>query len=126
MPTATITRARTLRRQITWAEKKLWACLRNRKLLGLKFRRQQPLGPYILDFFCAEKRLSIEIDGGEHDLPERRERDANRTRYLSSQGIRTIRFWNSQIRENLEAVLARIRTELERIPSLSPCGRGPG
>ena len=90
----------------------LWRHLHNRKMGGCKFRRQQPVGPYVLDFFCPEKRLGIELDGREHGDPERIQRDRVRDEYLVAQGIRTVRFWNFQLRENLEGVLERIRMEL--------------
>jgi very-short-patch-repair endonuclease len=101
--------ARALRLNLTRSEKSLWRQLRGRKLCGLKFRRQQPLDFYILDFFCAEKRLVVELDGGQHDIPEEREYDEKRTAYLNAQGLEVLRFWNSQIRENLPWVLELIR-----------------
>jgi len=117
MITANKTLARSLRKNSTWAEKKLWINLRNHKMAGLKFRRQQSLGSYILDFYCAEKRFCIEIDGGQHDMPEHRQLDQKREEFLRSEGIRTLRFWNSQIRENLPGVLEKIKTEAGKIPS---------
>ena len=101
--------ARAMRHESTWAEKTLWRQLRNRKLEGLKFRRQQPLGSYILDYYCAEKGLVVELDGGQHDIPEERDYDLRRTQFLSDEGLEVIRFWNSQIRENLPWVLELIR-----------------
>ncbi|MEI6168374.1 MAG: endonuclease domain-containing protein [bacterium] len=101
--------ARAMRHQLTWAEKALWRQLRNRKLEGLKFRRQQPLGSYILDYYCAEKGLVVELDGGQHDFPEERDYDLRRTQFLRNEGLEVIRFWNSQIRENLPWVLELIR-----------------
>ena len=101
--------ARAMRHESTWAEKTLWRQLRNRKLEGLKFRRQQPLGSYILDYYCAEKGLVVELDGGQHDIPEEREYDVRRTDFLQKEGLEVLRFWNSQIRENLPWVLELIR-----------------
>ena len=101
--------ARAMRHELTWAEKSLWCQLRNRKLAGLKFRRQQPFGNYILDFFCSEKNLVVELDGGQHDIPEEREYDLSRTEFLKSEGVEVLRFWNSQIRENLPWVKEVIR-----------------
>ena len=98
-----------MRHELTWAEKALWRQLRNRKLEGLKFRRQQPLGSYILDYYCAEKGLVVELDGGQHDVPEEREYDLRRTQFLRDEGLEVIRFWNSQIRENLPWVIELIR-----------------
>ena len=97
-----------MRHELTWAEIALWRQLRNRQLCGLKFRRQQPLGSYILDFYCAEKLLVVELDGGQHDIPEEREYDARRTDFLRNEGLEVLRFWNSQIRENLPWVLELI------------------
>ena len=118
--------ARSLRRDATGAERLLWRELRNRKLEGKKFRRQQCLGPYILDFYCAERMLCIELDGGQHDLPEHRRHDEMRAAFLERENIRTIRFWNSQVREDMENVLRRIRVALVA-PSPRPSppeGRG--
>jgi very-short-patch-repair endonuclease len=103
--------ARRLRHEGTETEKALWRHLRNRKLAGLKFRRQQSFGPYVLDFYCAEKKLSVEIDGGQHDEPDQRKHDEQREAFLKRNGIRTVRFWNSQLRENMDGVLWRIRSE---------------
>ncbi len=108
--------ARVLRRQMTSAEKVLWFKLRNRKSAGAKFRRQQPFGPYVLDFYCAEHKLNLELDGGQHDLPEQREHDRQREAFLQQEGVTTLRFWNSQIRKNLEGVLLKIRLTLEALP----------
>jgi len=117
MKTQNKTLARSLRKSATWAEKELWRHLRNNKMAGLKFRRQQCLGSYVLDFYCPQKRVNIEIDGGQHDMPEQRQHDQKREAFLCLEGIRTIRFWNSQIRENLPGILERIRMELENNPS---------
>ena len=105
----TIERARALRHDLTRSEKVLWHQLRNRKLQGVKFRRQQPMGCYILDFYCAEKSLVVELDGGQHDLPEEREYDGRRTAFLEKEGLVVLRFWNSQVRENLPWVMVLIR-----------------
>jgi very-short-patch-repair endonuclease len=80
----------------------------------------------VLDFFCPAKKLAVEIDGGQHDMPERREHDQKRTVFLEERGIETLRFWNSQIRENLSAVLERIRMELqtEQPPHPRPLPQG--
>jgi very-short-patch-repair endonuclease len=121
--------ARLLRHEATATERLLWKELRNRKLAGAKFRRQQCLGPYILDFYCADKKLCIELDGGQHDTPERRHRDEIRSAFLEREGIRTVRFWNSQVREDIENVLRRIRAELvapSPCPSPRSCGERVG
>jgi very-short-patch-repair endonuclease len=95
-------RAQHLRKNSTDAERMLWQHLRLRQLGGYKFRRQHPLERYIVDFICLEKRLVIEIDGGQHNV--RGAYDAERTAWLESQGFRVLRFWNSQVLKEIEAV----------------------
>jgi very-short-patch-repair endonuclease len=95
-------RARELRKSQTDAEKMLWNHLRLRQMGDYKFRRQQPIGKYIVDFVCLEKRLIIEVDGGQH--AEQGPYDANRDSWLTSQGYRILRFWNNQIFNELDAV----------------------
>ena len=104
-------RARKLRREATPAERLLWSRLR-RKQLGVKFRRQVPLGPYIVDFLCCERRLIVEIDGSQHQQGAQRRHDQTRTAWLEAQGYRVLRFWNNQVLGDLEGVLARIWAEL--------------
>ena len=99
-------RARELRKEMTPAEKLLWSRLRNKQLKGLKFRRQHPLGPFIADFYCAARRLVVEIDGDIHDLQP--ERDAARTEQFKQYGYRLIRFRNRQILNDIEDVLVAI------------------
>jgi adenine-specific DNA-methyltransferase len=99
-------RARSLRRDQTDAERVLWQHLRNRRLLGCKFRRQHPIGPFFVDFVCLELMLVIEIDGGQHALDI--ERDAERTAYLGSKGFSVLRFWNNQVLSETESVLEKI------------------
>jgi len=98
-------RCRTLRRDSTDAEGLVWFLLRNRRLGGFKFRRQHPVGPYILDFYCQETKLAIELDGGQHNSPEEMIYDQERTCYLSALGIRVLRFWNNEVLNNPEGVL---------------------
>jgi very-short-patch-repair endonuclease len=81
---------------------------------GYKFRRQAPIGPYVVDFVCFEKRLVIELDGSQH--AERTDQDEQRTRYLERQGFRVIRFWNVEVFENLDGVLECIWRELNSLP----------
>lgn len=88
----TLSRARTLRRESTPAESKLWQHLRNRQLGNFKFARQEPIGPYIADFVCRAKKLVIEIDGVTHETPEELAHDATRTIYLEREGYRVVRF----------------------------------
>jgi very-short-patch-repair endonuclease len=89
---------------MTDAEQKLWRALRSRTS-GAKFRRQVPLGPFVIDFVCFEAKVIVEVDGGQHaDNP----RDARRDRYFSDQGYRVLRFWNNDVLKNMEGVLIRI------------------
>ncbi len=97
-----IERARELRRNATEAERLLWQHLRRLQLHGYRFRRQHPLGEYILDFFCFEKALAIELDGNEH--LQQVEYDSERTKWLESQGIQVLRFQNAQVLQEIEAV----------------------
>ncbi|MHB1357431.1 MAG: endonuclease domain-containing protein [Anaerolineae bacterium] len=100
-----LTLVRQLRREQTSAEGLLWALLRNRQVMGLKFRRQHPIGPYVLDFYCVEAHLGIELDGGQHDVIEVIESDQERTAYLEARGIKVIRFWNHEVLRTTEVVL---------------------
>ena len=100
--------ARDLRKSSTDAERLLWRHLRAKQLEGLKFRRQEQIGRYIVDFVCYEKELIIEADGGHHALE--REKDEERTRWLRSQGFEVLRFWNNEILSNTEGVLEVIRS----------------
>jgi very-short-patch-repair endonuclease len=106
--------AREMRRDPTAQEQRLWRALRDRRFVGHKFRRQQPIEHYILDFFCPESRLSIELDGGNHADPDTRDYDAGRTEFLRSNGIREMRFWNSEVDRNPEGVLNKIAEALEK------------
>ena len=105
--------ARRLRTNQTHAEKRLWSRLRAKQIDGVRFRRQVPFDKYIVDFYCHSARLVVEIDRGQH--AERAEEDAARTRHLEELGFSVIRFWNSDISENLEGVLERIREHLPKI-----------
>ena len=113
-------RARELRRRQTDAERILWTNLRGKRLQGLKFRRQQPLGPYVVDFLSFEQRLVVEVDGGHHDQPGVRAKDDERELWLESNGYRVLRFWNNEVLGNLEGVLAQISQTAERGRSPSP------
>ena len=97
-----IARARRLRKNPTDAERAMWNILRDDQVLGYKFRRQAPIGSYIVDFCCFEIKLVIEVDGGQH--AERAIYDASRTAWLESQGFSVARFWNNQVLEEKEAV----------------------
>ena len=102
----TVSRARRLRREGTDAERVLWRQLRSRQLADLKFRRQHPLGPYVVDFVCLERRAVVELDGGQLALDAAR--DAERTAWPNAEGYRVLRFWNNEVLDNPEGVLARI------------------
>ena len=100
--------AKRLRQNMTDAERALWFELRGRRLQGYKFKRQWTLGPCIVDFCCWEARLIVEVDGGQHSP----ERDRTRTAWLEAQGYRVLRFWNNDVLQNLEGVLAAIAADL--------------
>src|SRR3972149_4083951 len=104
------TNARELRKNPTEAERKLWKYLRLRQLGGYKFRRQQPLGSYIVDFVCFEKKLIVELDGGQHSIQINY--DAKRTEWLETHGFRVLRFWNNDVLEEIEIVKELIAKEL--------------
>ena len=121
MPNDSTQFARTLRHNQTDTERELWHLLRGRELAGYKFRRQVPLGPYIADFVCLSNRLIVELDGGQHG--EQATYDTERTRWLEAQNFRVLRFWNDQIFEEQESVLATILSGLTP-PHPSPLPRG--
>jgi len=98
---------RDLRHNQTTAESLLWNQIRAKRFFGIKFKRQYGVGPYILDFFCREKHLAIEIDGGQH--AEKIDYDNNRTMYLNDHGIKVLRFWNNEVTQNIDGVLETIR-----------------
>ncbi|WP_316976761.1 endonuclease domain-containing protein [Shumkonia mesophila] len=106
------THARRLRRNLTEAEARLWFHLRRKQLEGHRFRRQVPIGPYIIDFVCLAERLLIEVDGGQH--VEARKRDQRRTQWLESQGFRVLRFWNHDVLGNTDGVVETIRLALRK------------
>ena len=118
MASISVSRARHLRKQSTDAEKILWRHIRSRQLAGYKFRRQAPIGKYIVDFLCYEQKLVIEIDGGQHQL--RSKSDSERTNWLEAQGFRVVRFWNNQVLAETEAVLEAILREMQGEDSPSP------
>jgi very-short-patch-repair endonuclease len=102
--------AKTLRRNLTDAEQKLWYHLRAHRFMGRKFKRQKPLGRYVVDFICLEEKLIIELDGGQH--AENLEYDQERDAWLRSQGYTVLRFWNNELMNETESVLERIRLAL--------------
>ena len=117
------TSARKLRRQQTDVETKLWMRLRDRQLCGAKFRRQHPIGPYIVDFCCVESSLVVELDGGQH--AEQAAADLARTNFLESRGHRVLRFWNNDVLTNLAGVVERI-IEVLKSPHPCPLPKGEG
>lgn len=102
--------SRKLRSEMTDAESCLWRRLRSRQIYGLKFRRQHPVGKYILDFACIEARLAIEVDGGQHN--EMQINDDQRTALLEVQGWKVLRFWNNEVLQNIEGVLTEVLNAL--------------
>ena len=103
-----VPQVRQLRHEPTDAEMLLWKHIRNRKLAGLKFRRQHPIGRFVADFCCEEEKLVVELDGGQH--AENADRDEQRTQYIEKFGYRVVRYWNNEVLSNIEGVLADIRT----------------
>ena len=118
-PKLTVARARTLRRRMTLPEVTLWQALRGQKQ-GARFRRQHPVGPFILDFWCESARLAVEIDGQTHDHPDQARHDARRTEWLTTQGIRVWRVPARDVLSNLDGVLAALRD----LTSPPPSGEG--
>lgn len=117
--------ARGFRRNETAAEQRLWSKLRNRQLAGWKFKRQVPFGRYVLDFFCFDARLAIEVDGATHSSVIEFADDAMRTAFLESQGVKVLRCANLDIDENLDGVIEMIYLELgqQAAPSPALCAR---
>jgi len=110
--------AKTLRTNQTEAEQRLWYHLRAHRFMGLKFKRQKPMGRYIVDFLCVERRLIIELDGGQH--AEQVAYDQQRDAWLLSQGYTVLRFWNNEVMQQLEGVLEQIRCTISSNPLLNP------
>ncbi len=106
-------RCRGLRMTATDAEALLWRLLRAHQVGGAKFRRQHQYGPYILDFYCHERGLCVEIDGGQHATPDGVAKDAERTRYLEESGLRVLRFSNREVLGETESVLGRVWEAVE-------------
>ncbi|MCX8051232.1 MAG: DUF559 domain-containing protein, partial [Chlorobi bacterium] len=118
--------ARSLRKTATDAESLLWRLLRNRGIEGAKFRRQHPIPPYVLDFYCHELKLAIEVDGGQHNEAQQRKRDEERTAFLESRGIRVLRFWNREVLHETEGVLQAIyQAIVERRQEVLPSPPAP-
>jgi len=116
--------ARQLRENMTDAERHLWAKIRMKQLKDCQFYRQKPIGDYIADFYCPKAKLVIEVDGSQHFSDEMTDYDRIRDEYLSSLGLRVLRFTNTEILTNTEGVLERISENMEEIP-LNPQGKIP-
>ena len=120
-----IERQRLMRKSPTAAEKKIWMALKGKQIDGLKFRRQHGVGLYIVDFYCDQCKLIIEVDGSVHDTFEAKKYDHERTLYLQSAGYSILRFQNSDVMNNFESVLEKIRIELQsQFPSIYGGARG--
>ena len=100
--------AKNLRKNSTIQEKRLWNILKSRQFHNLKFRRQYPIGAYIVDFVCIEKKLVIELDGGQHNNPDVQEYDTQRTHFIEKAGYKVLRFWNDEVYKNFDGVLKEI------------------
>ncbi len=105
---------RDLRSHMTLPEVRLWVRLKQRGLLGYKFRRQHPIGPYIVDFYCPKLRLAIELDGGHHFEPEQRAYDRLRQRFIKNAGVLVIRYTNADINTDINAVIEDLAGKMRR------------
>ena len=115
--------ARKLRREQTDVERKLWSALRDRRVSGFKFRRQQPIGAYIADFVCFDAKLIVELDGSQHGASENIAAELARTKFLEGEGFRVLRFWNHEVNQNFEGVLdAILRALTHQSPHLKDQG----
>jgi len=106
--------ARELRKKQTPQETKMWNLLRNHQFYGYEFRRQYPIGDYIVDFICRKKKIIIELDGGQHNETQNIEYDNKRTEFLKSKGYNVIRFWNNDVDNHIEGVYDAIKKELDK------------
>ena len=110
-----IERSRELRHESTPAEQTLWRYLRDRRMRGFKFRRQHPIERFILDFYCEDLKLAIEVDGGGHLEPEQEQYDVARTQTLNDLGIQVLRFWNNDVLERTDLVLEEIHNAITEL-----------
>ena len=115
-----IEKSRQLRKNMTPQERKLWCIIRNRQFFGYRFRRQFPLGQYIVDFICREKKIIIEIDGGQHNEIKNIQYDNERTEYLISEGYKVLRFWNNDIDKNIGGVYEKLKEAFEIGGNITP------
>ena len=123
-------RARSLRGNMTDAELRLWRALRRDQLNGFSFRKQHPIGPYTVDFYCSRLRLAVEADGGQH-AEQQKQSDDRRTQWLAEKGVTVVRYWNNEVLSNMEGVLSDLLAHIERLsqaaatPTLTlPLSRG--
>lgn len=114
------TYAKDLRGGSTDTERILWSHIRAKRLEGLKFRRQHPIGKYIVDFICLERKVVVELDGGQHTEPEKKEYDSERDYWLKQEGYRVLRFWDNEVLLNTKGVLEVIRENCLEHPPLRP------
>ncbi len=130
LPPSNRSRARSMRKRMTDAELKLWNEVRAHRLMGLGFRRQFPIGSYVVDFACPSKRLIVEIDGSQHGEDETARRDAVRTRFLEQDGWTVLRFWNHDVLRDIDGVCMHIVTmaglAAPRLPGGRPSPEGEG
>ena len=105
--------ARNLRKRESWGERLMWAWLRDHRFSDYKFRRQHPMGPYVLDFFCGEASLNIEVDGFQHGTPGHLNTDVERDTFLRSKSIRVLRFWSSHLKRDKEMIRDKIWRALQ-------------
>jgi len=129
LPAGLKTFARELRGSQTDAESAMWYLLRDRRFFGLKFRRQHPVQPYVLDFFCQELSLAVELDGGQHNEGNNVKRDKTRSAELARRGIQVARYWNDEVLKQTESVLEDLMLRVQQLglsltPDPSPEGRG--
>ena len=112
--------AKSLRRRTTDTERVLWQQLKAKRFCGLKFRRQQPIGTYIVDFVCFEKKIIVELDGSQHALLPEAQNDNRRDQWFEAQGYKVLRFWDNEVLTNTPAVLEVIWTHCLSHPPLNP------
>ena len=120
MASELIALAKNLRKRTTDAEQLLWRQLRAKRFEGLKFRRQQPIGKCIVDFVCLEKKIIVELDGGQHALLKETQNDTKRDQWFEAQGYRVLRFWDNEVLTNTQGVLEMIWTQCFNHPPLHP------
>lgn len=113
-------KSRQLRKNMTSQERKLWSIIRERRFFGCRFRRQFPIGSYIVDFVCREKKIIIEIDGGQHNEKQNIEYDNKRTEFLKSEGFQVIRFWNNDVDSNMDGVYERLKEVFKIDDKITP------